>query len=57
MPSSDALLNLLEDLQAMDSADVQSATLDELEEVCRNPVFRLLCDVCDALKRKEPKKC
>ncbi len=56
MPSSEGLLNLLEDLQMMDSADVQSATLDELEEVCRNPVFRLLCDVCDALKKRE-KKC
>ncbi len=57
MPSSEGLLNLLEDLQMMDSADVQSATLDELEEVCRNPVFRLLCDVCDALKKREEKKC
>ena len=59
MPSSDALLNVIEDLEAMDKGDVQSATLDELEEICKNPVFRLLCEVCDALRRKgkEEKSC
>ncbi len=40
---------LLEDLEALTTADVRSASLDEIEDLCKNPVFRLLCDLCDVL--------
>lgn len=45
MPS-EAFINLLEDLQAMTREDCEDCTVRELEELCRNPVFHLLCDFC-----------
>ena len=47
--------NLLEDLQALGTAEVGRATLDELEELCRNPVFILLCDYCRRTCPEDPK--
>jgi len=41
--------DLLDDLAALSTADVRQATLDEIEDLCKNPVFRLLCDLCDVL--------
>jgi len=47
--------NLLEDLQLLSAHDVRTARLDEIEELCKNPVFRLLCDLCDVLHPRKAK--
>lgn len=49
--------DLIAALELMGVADVRQATLDEIEDVCKNPVFRLLCEICEVLHpRKERKK-
>jgi len=48
--------DLLEALQQITPSDVRQSTLDEIEDVCRNPVFRLLCDLCDVLHPRSAKK-
>ncbi len=45
MPS-EAFSNLLEDLQLMTKEDCEECTIREIEDLCRNPVFHLLCDLC-----------
>jgi len=41
--------DLLEDLEALSKSDVGQARLEELDELCKNPIFRLLCRVCDQI--------
>jgi len=48
--------DLLDALEAISAQDVRSATLDEIEDLCRNPVFRILCDLCDVLHPEKVKK-
>lgn len=40
----------MEDLDALTTADVRSASLDELDDLCNHIVFILLCDLCDAIR-------
>jgi len=47
--------DLLAALQLMSTQDVKQATLDELEDVCKNPVFRFLCEICDVLHPRKEK--
>lgn len=48
---------LLEELRTLSTSDVKrEASIDEIDEVCRNPVFQLLCDLCEVLRtQKDPK--
>jgi len=48
--------DLLEDLAAIGTQDVRQASLDEIEDLCKNPVFRILCDLCDVLEPRRGKK-
>jgi len=48
--------DLLDSLAALSVADVRSASLDEIEDVCKNPVFRLLCDLCDILHPQKSRR-
>jgi len=49
--------DLLAAFELLGVADVRAASLDEIEDLCKNPVFRLLCDLCDVLHpRKASKK-
>jgi len=38
---------LLAVLELYGVQDVREMTISELEQICVNPVFRILCDVCD----------
>ena len=47
---------LLAELELLSRNDIRQASLDELDDVCKNPVFRILCDLCEVLHPKERKK-
>jgi hypothetical protein len=47
--------DLLSSFQALDKAAIEQSTLEELEDVCKNPVFRMLCDICNAMYPKQRK--
>lgn len=48
--------DLMDSLDQLSKEDVRSATLNELDQLCRNVVFRLLCDLCDVLEPRGEKK-
>ncbi len=43
--------DLLELLSTYRIQDVKDSPIRDLEQLCRQPVFKLLCDVCDALRK------
>jgi len=48
---------LLEELRSMDVGTVKhETTLTELEALCRNPVFRMLCEICMVLDPPKARK-
>jgi len=48
--------DILDAFAALSTTDVRQASLDEIDDLCRNPVFRLLCDLCDVLHPRTQKK-
>jgi len=48
---------LLEELRTLSTSDVKrEASIDEIDDVCKNPVFQLLCDLCEVLHPKKESK-
>ncbi len=43
--------DLLDLLSTYSAQDVQDSPIKDLQQLCRQPVFKLLCDVCDALRK------
>lgn len=41
--------DLIAELDNLDAHDVQESLLEELEDLCGHPIFRLLCDTCERL--------
>ncbi len=54
MPENELHQQLLEDLQAIPRDDLLDWTLGELKEICGNPVFRLICAICEKLDKEKP---
>jgi len=51
------LEGVLAELQALDVNLVkQETSLVELEDICRNPVFKLLCEICGVLNPEKARK-
>ncbi len=48
--------DLLDALGTLSISDVRSASLNEIDDLCKNPVFRLLCELCDVLHPRTQKK-
>jgi len=48
--------DLLDALDQLSTQDVRQSTIDEITALCSNPVFRLLCDLCDVLSPRVKKK-
>ena len=47
---------VLDALDAIGTQEVRTATLNEIADLCKNPVFRILCDLCDVLHPRKVKK-
>lgn len=45
----EAFANLLEDFEQLTRDDVNEMTIQELEDLCLNPIFQLLCRICESL--------
>lgn len=45
----DELLDVLDGLEG----EIRDASLEEIEDLCGNIVFQLLCDLCEAMKEKK----
>jgi len=48
--------DLMDSLEQLSTQDVRQSTIDEITALCANPVFRLLCDLCDVLSPRNKKK-
>ena len=48
--------DLIADLELLSTGDVRSATLLEIDELCKNRVFQLLCEICDVLHPRKARK-
>ncbi len=48
--------DLLASLELLSASDVRQASLDEINDVCKNPVFQLLCDLCEVLHPRKASK-
>jgi len=46
----DEVLGLFE---SMSKADIGHFSIQELEDLCRNPAFELLCRVCDSVRSSD----
>jgi len=42
----DVFQNLIDDLRGITPEDCKRLTIGELQDLCDNPVFHLLCDYC-----------
>jgi len=43
--------DLLDFLSEWRTQDVKDSPISDLQQLCKQPVFKLLCDVCDALRK------